>query len=118
MAADRDFFPPALPTLTETEIAHRLHHATAHPHLAAELATAVVTAAPTTQLATAHVRDLALDAATLTLHDDGLRQGRMIRHVPTWVRSLLLVAVVVWHTTSGRADRCSPTGWAAPAEPL
>lgn len=51
MAEDRDFFAPVLPALTEAEVAHRLHRASAHPHLAAELATAVFTAASVTQLA-------------------------------------------------------------------
>ncbi|MFJ5035421.1 hypothetical protein ACIQB5_47115 [Streptomyces sp. NPDC088560] len=101
MAADRDFFAPVLPALTEAEVAHRLHRATAHPHLAAQLATAVFTAASTTQLATAHVRDLAPDASTITLHDDGLRQGCMTHHVPAWARPLLLAAAFAWRIASG-----------------
>ncbi|MFB6613069.1 hypothetical protein ACFCV9_02385 [Streptomyces sp. NPDC056367] len=82
MAADRDFFPPSMPHLTETEVAWRLHHATAHPYLAAHLATAVFTAASTTQLDTVHVRDLATDGTAITLHDHGLRRGCMTHHVP------------------------------------
>ncbi|MFF3639394.1 hypothetical protein [Streptomyces sp. NPDC002250] len=70
MATNRDFFAPVMPALTEAEVAHRLHRATAHPHLAAQLATAVFTAASTTRLATAHVHDLARDASAITLHDD------------------------------------------------
>ncbi|MFB7468261.1 hypothetical protein ACFCZ1_33095 [Streptomyces sp. NPDC056224] len=62
LAVDRDFFPPVMTPVTETEVAWRLHRATAHPYLAAQLATAVFTAASTTQLATAHVRDLARTA--------------------------------------------------------
>ncbi|MFG2638746.1 hypothetical protein ACGFX8_34165 [Streptomyces sp. NPDC048362] len=101
LAEDRDFFAPVLPALTEAEVAHRLHRASAHPHLAAELATAVFTAASVTQLATAHVRDLAPDVSTLTLHDDGLRQGCMTHHVPAWARPLLLAAAFTWRIASG-----------------
>ncbi|MEV5809487.1 hypothetical protein [Streptomyces parvulus] len=111
MAADRDFFAPVLPALTEAEVARRLHRATAHPRLAAELATAVFTAASVTQLATAHVRDLAPDASTLTLHDDGLRQGCMTHHVPAWARPLLLAAAFTWRLASG-------TGGALFTDPL
>ncbi|WP_330343407.1 hypothetical protein OHA09_35980 [Streptomyces longwoodensis] len=111
MAEDRDFFAPVLPALTEAEVALRLHRATAHPHLAAELATAVFTAASMTQLTTAHVRDLAPDASTLTLHDDGLRQGCMTHHVPTWARPLLLAAAFTWRLASG-------TGGALFTDPL
>lgn len=65
LAADLDFFPPVMPPVTEAEVAWRLHRATAHPYLAAQLATAVFTAASTTQLATARVRDLCVGR-----HDD------------------------------------------------
>ncbi|MFJ8313124.1 hypothetical protein [Streptomyces sp. NPDC094147] len=95
-AADQDFFPPVMRPVTQAEVAFRLHRATAHPYLAAQLATAAFTAASTTQLATAHVRDLALDGSTLTLHDHGLRQGCMTHHVPAWARPLLLAAAVLW----------------------
>ncbi|MEV6735316.1 hypothetical protein [Streptomyces sp. NPDC051364] len=44
LAPDRDFFPPVIPQTTQAEVAWRLHRATAHPHLAAQLATAVFTA--------------------------------------------------------------------------
>lgn len=37
-------------------------------------------------MATAHVHDLAPDAATITLYDDQLRQGCMTHHVPAWAR--------------------------------
>ncbi|WP_051859702.1 hypothetical protein [Streptomyces xanthophaeus] len=47
LAADRDFFPPVMPPVTEAEVAWRLQRATAHPYLAAQLATAVFTAAST-----------------------------------------------------------------------
>ncbi|WP_331730118.1 hypothetical protein OHV05_35625 (plasmid) [Kitasatospora sp. NBC_00070] len=75
------------------EIAHRLHAATAHPYLAAELATAVFTAASTTQLATAHLSDLTPAATAITLHDPGrLRQGCLTHPVPSWARPFLLAA--------------------------
>ncbi|MFJ3794615.1 hypothetical protein [Kitasatospora sp. NPDC090091] len=47
-AGARGFHPPQMCASVAGEIAHRLHAATAHPHLAAELATAVFTAASTT----------------------------------------------------------------------
>lgn len=56
LAADRDFFPPVMPPVTEAEVSWRLHRATAHPYLAAQLATAAFTAASTTQLDAAHAR--------------------------------------------------------------
>ncbi|MFB6522730.1 hypothetical protein [Streptomyces sp. NPDC056401] len=96
LAADRDFFPPVIPAVTEAEVAWRLHRATAHPYLAAQLATAAFTAASTTQLATAHVRDLAPDGTTITLHDQGLRRGCMTHPVPDWARPLLRAAALLW----------------------
>ncbi|MFE0509578.1 hypothetical protein [Streptomyces sp. NPDC058964] len=69
LARERGFVPPAMPALTEREVARRLHAGTAHPYLAAELATACFTAASTSQLATARVQDAALDGSTVTLHD-------------------------------------------------
>ncbi|MFE3527004.1 hypothetical protein ACFXOD_36615, partial [Streptomyces sp. NPDC059161] len=101
MAADRDFFAPAMPPVTEAEVAWRLHRATAHPYLAAQLATAAFTAASVTQLDTAHVHDLAPDASTITLHDRWLRGGCMTHHVPTWARSLLRAAAFVWRIEAG-----------------
>jgi hypothetical protein len=91
-ATDRDFFPPVMPPVTEAEVAWRLHRASAHPHLAAQLATATFTAASTTQLNTAHARDLGPDTSTITLHDHGLRQGCMTHPVPHWARPLLRAA--------------------------
>ncbi|NUK05761.1 hypothetical protein [Streptomyces lunaelactis] len=96
MAADRDFFPPVMPPVTEAEVAWRLHRAAAHPYLVAQLATAAFTAASTTQLDTARVRDLAPDGTTITLHDHGLRRGCMTHPVPAWARPLLRAAAVVW----------------------
>ncbi|MFE5519514.1 hypothetical protein ACFQ9Q_17580 [Streptomyces virginiae] len=100
-AADRDFFPPVMPPSTETEVAWRLHHATAHPYLVAELATATFTAAATTQLNTAHVRDLGPDASTITLHDHGLRRGSMTHSVPLWARPLLRAAALLRRLGAG-----------------
>ncbi|WP_380282472.1 hypothetical protein [Kitasatospora purpeofusca] len=83
---------PDAPT-TATEVARRLHTATAHPHLAAQLATAVFTAASDAQLHTARPTDLADGAATIALHDpDGLRFGCLTHPVPPWARPLLLAA--------------------------
>ncbi|WP_329201915.1 MULTISPECIES: hypothetical protein [unclassified Streptomyces] len=101
LAADRDFFPPVMPPVTEAEVAWRLHRATAHPYLAAQLATAAFTAASTTQLATAQVRDLGVDGRTITLHDQGLRQGCMTHLVPEWARPLLRAAALLWRIGAG-----------------
>ncbi|MFF4323716.1 hypothetical protein [Streptomyces sp. NPDC001568] len=101
MATDQDFYPPAMPPVTEAEVARRLHRATAHPHLAAKLATAIFTAASTTQLDTAHVRDLGPDGTTITLHDHGLRQGCMTHPVPAWARPLLRAAALLWSIETG-----------------
>ncbi|MEU8600692.1 hypothetical protein [Streptomyces parvulus] len=101
MAADQDFFPPVMPPTTETEVAWRLHHATAHPHLSAQLATAAFTAASTTQLNTVHVRDLGPDASTVTLHDHGLRRGCMTHSVPLWARPLLRASAFLWSLGEG-----------------
>ncbi|WP_328723561.1 hypothetical protein OHT52_31350 [Streptomyces sp. NBC_00247] len=101
MAQDRDFFPPVMPPVTEAEVAWRLHRATAHPYLAAQLATAVFTAASTTQLATAHVRDLAPDGTTVTLHGRGPRRGCMTHTVPAWASPLLRAAALHWSLGTG-----------------
>ncbi|MDH6580727.1 hypothetical protein [Kitasatospora sp. MAP5-34] len=93
LAHDRGFHPPQMPPTTAAEAAFRLHTTTAHPHLAAALATALFTAASDTQLSTAHPTDLADGAATITLHDpDGLRYGCMTHPVPPWARPLLIAA--------------------------
>ncbi|MFI7019941.1 hypothetical protein [Streptomyces sp. NPDC050164] len=62
--------PPLAPLTAHTaqRVAHRLHAATAHPRLAAALATALFTGASLQQLATARPRDYDA-AATLALHD-------------------------------------------------
>ncbi|MFJ4192255.1 hypothetical protein [Kitasatospora sp. NPDC089509] len=90
----RGFRSPQVRSTVAEEIARRLHTATAHPRLAALLATAVFTAASTTQLNTVHPRDLAPDAAAITLHDPRrLRQGCMAHPVPAWARPFLLATV-------------------------
>jgi hypothetical protein len=106
-AGERGFTPPALTALTQSQIARRLHAATAHPHLAAELATACFTAASMTQLDTARVTDAALDASTLRLHDrQNARQGCMTHSVPDWARPFLRAAVFTHFLTTGsRSDR-------------
>ncbi|MET9671265.1 hypothetical protein ABZY19_39130 [Streptomyces sp. NPDC006475] len=101
MVADRDFFPPVMPSVTESEVAWRLHRATARPYLAAQLAAAAFTVASTTQLNTAHVRDLSPDASTITLHDHGLRSGCMTHSVPVWARPLLGATALLWRLTIG-----------------
>ncbi|WP_354645210.1 hypothetical protein [Kitasatospora camelliae] len=93
LAAERRYHPPAMQPTTTAEVAHRLHTATAHPHLAAALATAVFTAASDTQLMTAHPRDAAIDGTTVTLHDpDNLRFGCLTHPVPPWASPLLRAA--------------------------
>ncbi|MBO8202715.1 hypothetical protein JW613_31230 [Streptomyces smyrnaeus] len=88
------FTPPSLPAADRDQIACRLHTATAHPHLAAQLATACFTAASMTQLRTARVTDVALDAHTVTLHDPAnARQGCMAHPVPSWARPFLRATV-------------------------
>jgi hypothetical protein len=63
--------PPPVPLTARTaqRVAHRLHAATAHPRLAAAVATALFTGASLQQLATARPRDYDDTAATLALHD-------------------------------------------------
>lgn len=88
-AAQRGLHPPALPLHIATQVAHRLNR-TAHPHLAAHLAAAIVMAVSTSQLDTARVLDLALDGTALTLHDrHNVRQGCTTHPVPTWAQPLL-----------------------------
>ncbi|MFI8850207.1 hypothetical protein ACIGW3_08455 [Streptomyces sp. NPDC053499] len=88
------FTPPSVPAADRSLITCRLQAATAHPHLAAQLATACFTAASMTQLRTARVTDAALDARTLTLHDSvNARQGCMTHPVPSWARPFLRATV-------------------------
>ncbi|MFI8850203.1 hypothetical protein ACIGW3_08435 [Streptomyces sp. NPDC053499] len=89
-ADERDFTPLSVPAADRSLITCRLQAATAHPHLAAQLATACFTAASIPQLLTARVTDAALDAHTLTLHDPtNTRQGCMTHPVPHWARPFL-----------------------------
>ncbi|WP_189135062.1 hypothetical protein [Wenjunlia tyrosinilytica] len=99
-----------MPPVTEAEVAWRLHHATAHPYLAAQLATAAFTAASTTQLDTAQVRQLGPDASTITLHDHGLRTGCMTHSVPAWARPLLRAAALLRRLKAGTSG---PLFWEA-----
>ncbi|MEU7318679.1 hypothetical protein [Streptomyces sp. NPDC007083] len=93
-ADERGFTPPSVPAADRSLIACRLQTATAHPHLAAQLATACHTAASVPQLGTARVTDAALDARTLTFHDPAnVRQGCMTHPVPSWARPFLRATV-------------------------
>jgi hypothetical protein len=71
------------------------------------LATACFTATSMTQLATARVTDVALDASTLILHDcRNARQGCMTHSAPDWARPFLRAAVFTHFLTTGsRSDR-------------
>lgn len=109
MAEDRGFFPPVMPALTEAEVARRLHRATAHPHLAPRRPTRHRCLHHTTGHRP-HPRP-GPDASTLTLHDDGLRQGCMTHQVPAWARPMLLAASFAWRSASG-------TGGALFTDPL
>ncbi|MGW6709599.1 hypothetical protein ACWGDE_32570 [Streptomyces sp. NPDC054956] len=62
------------------------------------------TAASSTQLRTVHIHDLGPGASTITLHDDGLRQGCMTHQVPLWARPLLLAARRVWDIATGASS--------------
>ncbi|MFJ9079463.1 hypothetical protein ACIRO3_30130 [Streptomyces sp. NPDC102278] len=117
MAPDRDFFPPVMPAVTEAEVARRLHKATAHPHLSAQLATALFTAASTTQLDTAHVGDLGPDGTTITLHDHGLRQGCTTHPVPAWARPLLRAAAYAWSIETGMNGPLFSDPWGSTGQP-
>lgn len=101
-AEQRGFQPPRMRPITSAEVAHRLHSRAGYPHLAAELATAAFTAASTTQLATAHLTDLAADAQAITLHDPRrLRQGCLTHPVPPWARPLLKATAYLRQITAG-----------------
>ncbi|QKW17666.1 hypothetical protein HUT16_00025 [Kitasatospora sp. NA04385] len=110
LAHDRGFHPPQMPPATATEVARRLHTATAHPHLAAQLATAVFTAASDAQLQTARPSDLTAEAATIALHDaDGLRFGSAASPTRAALGPPLLLAAAYQHAIAEAGDtRCSP----------
>ncbi|WP_329453673.1 hypothetical protein OG894_44990 (plasmid) [Streptomyces sp. NBC_01724] len=100
MATERDFSPPVIPPVTEAEVAWRLHRASAHPHLAAQLATAAFTAASTTQL------DSVCSRPGPGRRDHHAprpwpRQGCMTHPVPDWARPLLRAAALAWSIEAG-----------------
>ncbi|MCZ7430160.1 hypothetical protein [Streptomyces sp. WMMC1477] len=85
--------PAPVPEATAGEVAHRLDTATAYPHLAAQLATAVFTAARLGQLDATRSRGLSRDAATLTLPTPEYPGSPGHPHpVPAWARPLLQAA--------------------------
>ncbi|MGW3660847.1 hypothetical protein ACWD6R_36665 [Streptomyces sp. NPDC005151] len=91
------------------QVGRRLAARTASPQLAAALATAIFTGAPTSQLRTIHYRHLDQDATTLTLHDrygtrrHGFASGCGTYTVPSWARPFLLAAANLLHL-SPRGD--------------
>ncbi|WP_432146782.1 hypothetical protein [Streptomyces sp. bgisy084] len=89
--------PPPVPLTAHTaqQVAHRLHAATAHPRLAAAVATALFTGASLQQLATASPRDYDNNAAaTLALHDRARYTDGCAAHpVPPWAGVFLRAAV-------------------------
>ncbi|MFE7111098.1 hypothetical protein ACFU98_43730 [Streptomyces sp. NPDC057575] len=78
---------------TIAEVTRRIHAATAHPRLAAALATAVFTGAAGQQLDTVRVNDYDDRASTLALHDP-IRQvdGCATHPVPAWAQAFLSAA--------------------------
>ncbi|MFE0449125.1 hypothetical protein [Streptomyces fungicidicus] len=87
--------PPPVPLTAHTaqRVTHRLHTVTAHPRLAAALATALFTGASLQQLATARPRDYDDAAATLALHDRArYTDGCAAYPVPPWASIFLRAA--------------------------
>jgi hypothetical protein len=83
---------PLTPTATR-DITRRIHQATAHPRLAAALATTLLTHASFQQLLTVRTQDLGPDAATLALHDPARYTDGCASHpVPAWARPFLHAA--------------------------
>ncbi|MFF7300602.1 hypothetical protein [Streptomyces sp. NPDC008265] len=75
---------------TTAEIVRRVHTATAHPRLAAALATVVFTGAAGQQLGTARLADWRPEAAALALHDPaGEVDGCATHPVPAWAAAFL-----------------------------
>lgn len=75
---------------TTAEIVRRIHTVTAHPRLAAALATAVFTGAAGQQLGTARLADWRRDTAALALHDPaGEADGCATHPVPQWAALFL-----------------------------
>lgn len=78
---------------TIAEVARRIHAATAHPRLAAALATTVFTGAAGQQLDTARLQDVRDGASTLALHDPlGQIDGCATHPVPPWATVFLRAA--------------------------
>ncbi|MFF0451193.1 hypothetical protein ACFYT4_33255 [Streptomyces sp. NPDC004609] len=85
--------PPVLTPRTAQVAARRLSAATAHPRLAAALATALFTGASFQQLATARPHDYDDHAATLALHDrTRYTDGCAAHPVPGWAHVFLKAA--------------------------
>lgn len=106
--------PPPTPLTQQTalEAAQRLAAVTAHPRLAAALATALFTGASFQQLATARPGDYDDAAATLALHDRARYiDGCATHRVPPWARVFLkacfarLVPGQDQHLLAGPHDR-------------
>ncbi|WP_433543656.1 hypothetical protein ACQPZG_00020 (plasmid) [Streptomyces sp. CA-294286] len=94
---------PHVSRLDQRRIAQRLHAATAHPHLAAELATACFAAATMTQLSGARVADTAMDGTTLILHDRTQPYDPYVTHrVPHWAQVFLRAAAFTHYLTTAR----------------
>lgn len=96
--------PPPVPLTARTaqQAAHRLHSATAHPRLAAAVATALFTGASLQQLATARPRDYDDTAATLALHDrTRYTDGCAAHPVPDWAGTFLRATVCFTRLASG-----------------
>ncbi|MEU7206595.1 hypothetical protein [Streptomyces sp. NPDC045470] len=87
---------------TAQRVAHRLHAATAHPRLAAAIASALFTGASLQQLAAARPRDYDTAAATLALHDRARYTDGCAAHpVPPWASVFLQAAACFTRLVSG-----------------
>ncbi|MFF3257424.1 hypothetical protein ACFYWP_42110 [Actinacidiphila glaucinigra] len=94
--------PAPLTPRTAQEAARRLSAATAHPRLAAALATTLFTGASLQQLATARACDYDDAAATLALHDRArYTDGCAAYPVPNWARVFLRAATCFAQLTPG-----------------
>ncbi|MFJ6701143.1 hypothetical protein ACIQM4_34520 [Streptomyces sp. NPDC091272] len=94
---------PQVSRLDQRRIAQRLHAATAHPHLAAELATACFAAATTTQISGVCVADTAMDGTTLILLDRTQPYDPYVSHrVPHWAQVFLRAAAFTHYLTTAR----------------
>lgn len=94
---------------TAQRVAHRLHAATAHPRLAAAVATALFTGASFQQLATARPRDYDDAAATLALHDRvRYIDGCATHPVPPWAGVFLRTATCFTRLVCGEDQELLP----------